>query len=270
MEGAFIDRFPYFGYLLGGHALPVAGGTCSFEDLVTELNICGKGKPSEEKQSYAQTRCPSRRDDCKILRVFGVKEAVRSIIEAGKFLDSKGWVPATSGNLSVRVDRNRIAITASGRHKGRLTGEDILLVDIEGVPVEGNGKPSAETLLHTLIYRLYPEVNAVVHTHSPNATLISRLAKGSVELEDYELLKAFPDIETHRSKLTVPVFENDQDMVRLSSKVETFLKERPYVYGFLISSHGLYTWGKDMESALIHAEAYEFLFECELKLMSIR
>ena len=196
-------------------------------------------------------------------------DAFKKIVEAGRFLDSKGWVPATSGNISVRVGPDRIAITASGKHKGRLKPEDILLVDLEGNPLE-NKRPSAETLLHLTVYRLFPEVKAVVHTHSPNATLISRIAKGSVELEDYELLKAFPEIETHETKIVVPVFENDQNMERLSRKVEEYLKSHGNVYGFLISSHGLYTWGKDMESALIHAEAYEFLFECELKLMSIR
>ncbi|WP_457601623.1 methylthioribulose 1-phosphate dehydratase [Hydrogenivirga sp.] len=198
-----------------------------------------------------------------------VEEAVESIISAGRFLDSKGWVPATSGNISVRVDEHRVAITASGRHKGRLRAEDVLLVDLEGTPVEDK-RPSAETLLHVLIYRLYPGINAVVHTHSPNATLISRLARGRVELEDYELLKAFPEIETHETRLSVPVFENDQNMERLSSRVGEFLRKHSEVYGFLIASHGLYTWGKDMESALMHAEAYEFLFECEIKLMSLR
>ncbi len=199
----------------------------------------------------------------------GEKFAVKEIIKAGKFLDSKGWVPATSGNISVRVDDKKIAITVSGKHKGRLTEEDVLLVSIDGKPLE-NRKPSAETLLHLLIYRLYPEIGAVVHTHSPNATLISRLAKGTIELEDYELLKAFPEIETHEAKLTVPVFENDQNMERLSLRVKDYLKKRTHIFGFLIASHGLYTWGKDMESALMHAEAYEFLFECELRLMSIR
>ncbi len=194
---------------------------------------------------------------------------MEEIIEAGRFLDSKGWVPATSGNISVRVDSRKIAITVSGRHKGRLRPDDILLVDLEGNPLEEK-KPSAETLLHLTIYKLFPEVGAVVHTHSPNATLISRIAKGSIELEDYELLKAFPEIKTHETKIVVPVFENDQNIERLSMKVEEYLKSHGNVYGFLIASHGLYTWGRDMESALIHAEAYEFLFECELRLMSVR
>ncbi len=194
-------------------------------------------------------------------------EKIESIIYAGKFLDSKGWVPATSGNISVRIDDRTIAITVSGKHKGRLKREDIMLVDIEGKPLEDK-RPSAETLLHVLIYRKFPEVNAVVHTHSPNATLISRLFKNSVRLEDYELLKAFEGIKTHETFIEVPVFENDQNMERLSKKIEPYLERK--IYGFLISSHGLYTWGKTMEEALIKTEAFEFLFECELKLLAIK
>ncbi len=196
------------------------------------------------------------------------QEVVESIIYAGKLLDSKGWVPATSGNISHRLDDSRIAITVSGRHKGRLRKEDIIVVDMQARPIT-EGKPSAETLLHTFIYRNFPHANAVVHTHSPNATLISRLKKGQVEIEDYELLKAFPDIDTHETKLSVPVLENDQNMQRLTERLsEVIDKDRHF--GFLISSHGLYTWGRSMEEALIHAEAYEFLFECELKQLFLR
>jgi len=196
-------------------------------------------------------------------------EKVEEIIEAGRVLHSRGWVPATSGNISARVSKEYIAITASGKHKGKLTPEDILLIDYEGKPVNG-GKPSAETLLHTTIYKLYPQVNAVVHTHSPNATVISIVEKKDfVELEDYELLKAFPDIHTHEVRIKIPVFPNEQNIPLLAKKVEEYFKNSEDRYGFLIRGHGLYTWGRSMEEALIHTEALEFIFECEIKLLSI-
>ena len=198
---------------------------------------------------------------------FTFDEAVRLIVEAGKVLDSKGWVPATSGNISVRL-KEGFAITASGKHKGKLNPSDILLVDEKGRSRDGR-RPSAETLLHLTVYELFPEANAVVHTHSPNATLISRIVKGPLFLEDYELLKAFPSVDTHEECIEVPVLENDQNMERLSSKLRDYLKGKDKVFGFLIRSHGLYTWGETMEDALNHAEAFEFLFECELKLMAV-
>ncbi len=190
------------------------------------------------------------------------------IIQAGKFLDSKGWVPATSGNISMKVDEKYVAITVSGKHKGHLRDEDIILVDIEGNPVSG-GKPSAETLIHTYVYQKFPEARAVVHTHSPNATLISRIIKERVEIEDYELLKAFPNIDTHQTKVSIPILENDQNIPRLVNKLSRVIGNSK-LYGFLIASHGLYTWASSMKQAIIQAEAYEFLFECELKLLSIK
>ena len=196
-------------------------------------------------------------------------EKVEEIIYAGKILHEKGWVPATSGNISAKVDEKFIAITSSGKHKGELKPEDILLIDYEGNPINGR-KPSAETLLHTTIYKLFPEIGAVVHTHSSNATVISLLLKDKVELEDYELLKAFPDIHTHETKITIPVFPNDQNIPRLAKKVEEYFKNTKQAYGFLIQGHGLYTWGKTMKEALIHAEALEFLFECEIKLLNLK
>ncbi len=196
------------------------------------------------------------------------EEVVEQIILAGKVLDSKGWVPATSGNISHRLDSSSLAITVSGRHKGRLKEGDIMVVDMDANPITP-GKPSAETLLHVFVYKNFPTANAVVHTHSPNATLISRLKREVVEIEDYELLKAFPDIDTHEVKLSVPVLENDQDMKRLVKNLSRVIDKNRH-FGFLISSHGLYTWGRSMEEALIHAEAYEFLFDCELKQLSLR
>ena len=195
-------------------------------------------------------------------------EKVEEIIYAGKVLHSRGWVPATSGNISAKVNEEYIAITSSGKHKGELKPEDILLIDYEGKPVSG-GKPSAETLLHTTIYKLFPDSWAVIHTHSPNATVISLIVKNKVELEDYELLKAFPEIDTHETSICIPVFQNDQNIPRLAKRVEEYFKNRKNAYGFLIQGHGLYTWGKSMKEALVHTEALEFLFECEIKLLNI-
>ena len=65
----------------------------------------------------------------------------RDIIDAGRFLDSHGWAPATAGNYSARLDAGRLAITVSGCHKGHLTEQDVMVVDLAGQPV-GTGKKS--------------------------------------------------------------------------------------------------------------------------------
>ncbi len=190
------------------------------------------------------------------------------LVEAGRCIDSRGWVPATSGNFSARLADGRIAITVSGRHKGRLTPADIMLVDMEGRSLDGR-KPSAETLLHTAIYQRYPAAGAVLHPHSPGATLLSRLRSEQVVLENYELLKALPGIQTHATRLSLPIFPNDQDIARLSATVNEWLDRHGDVPAYLIASHGFYTWGSTVEAALRQVEALEFLFEIETRLHGV-
>jgi methylthioribulose-1-phosphate dehydratase len=187
------------------------------------------------------------------------------LVEAGKELYRLGMVPATSGNFSARLDDGNIAITVSGRHKGRLTIDDIMLIDANGKPLDDR-RPSAETLLHVQIYRRFPEINVVLHPHSVNATLLSRLQKAHLKLQDYELLKAFPGIDSHDCLVTVPVFANDQNIERLSAKVDDYMQQADVVHGYLIAGHGFYTWGNSAEDVMRHVEAFEFLFDCELRL----
>ncbi|HBP47664.1 MULTISPECIES: methylthioribulose 1-phosphate dehydratase [Pseudomonas] len=192
------------------------------------------------------------------------------IIEAGRFLYARGWSPATSSNYSTRLSASQALLTVSGKHKGQLGPDDVLATDLAGNSLEPGKKPSAETLLHTQLYSWRPEIGAVLHTHSVNATVLSRLTPGdSIEFEDYELQKAFSGVSTHESSVLVPIFDNDQDIARLAAKVQPWLEAHPDCVGYLIRGHGLYTWGARMSDALRQIEAFEFLFECELKARAI-
>ena len=194
----------------------------------------------------------------------------QEIIEAGRFLYGRGWSPATSSNYSTRLSASKALLTVSGKHKGQLGPDDVLATDLAGNSLEPGKKPSAETLLHTQLYSWRPEIGAVLHTHSVNATVLSRLTPGdSIEFEDYELQKAFSGISTHESKVLVPIFDNDQDITRLAAKVQPWLEAHPDCVGYLIRGHGLYTWGARMSDALRQIEAFEFLFECELKTRAV-
>ena len=192
------------------------------------------------------------------------------IIEAGRFLYGRGWSPATSSNYSTRLSATEALLTVSGKHKGQLGLNDVLATDLSGNSLEPGKQPSAETLLHTQLYRWRPEIGAVLHTHSVNATVLSRLSPGnSLEFEDYELQKAFNGVSTHASKVQVPIFDNDQDIERLAANVQPWLEAHPDCVGYLIRGHGLYTWGARMSDALRQIEAFEFLFECELKTRAV-
>ncbi len=192
------------------------------------------------------------------------------IIEAGRFLYGRGWSPATSSNYSTRLSTSQALLTVSGKHKGQLGLDDVLATDLAGNSLEPDKKPSAETLLHTQLYTWRAEIGAVLHTHSVNATVLSRMTPGEfIEFEDYELQKAFSGVSTHESRVRVPIFDNDQDIARLAAKVQPWLDMHPECVGYLIRGHGLYTWGARMSDALRQIEAFEFLFECELKVRSL-
>lgn len=194
------------------------------------------------------------------------------ISEVGKELYQLGWTPATSSNFSMRIDAENIAITVSGRHKGRLTPEDVMVIDATGEAVGTSAKPSAETLLHTHIYARFPDAGAVLHTHSRAQTLASKLfaPAGYIVFENYELLKAFSGNVTHEIRMQVPVFANTQDMPALVLKIDAFMDREPICHGYLIEGHGIYTWGKTMAEARRHLDAFEFLLECELELLKLR
>jgi methylthioribulose-1-phosphate dehydratase len=177
---------------------------------------------------------------------------------------ARGWVPATSGNFSVRWG-SRIFITPTGLDKGTLEPNDLLEIDLNGSAVSGHGRPSAETSLHTLIYRERVHARAIVHVHTIWNTLLSSRCGpcGYISIEGYELLKGLSGVTTHEHLEKVPVIENTQNYTVLSIDFQEVLLAYPEAHGILLSRHGLYTWGESVAEARRHLEALEFLFEVE-------
>ncbi len=190
-------------------------------------------------------------------------QCTEQLIIAGQELYRQGMVPATSGNFSMRLAGGNVAITVSGAHKGKLTEQDIMQINLEGESLDGK-KPSAETLLHVQIYKNVPDAKAVLHPHMMNAILLARINHDIVKLENYELLKALDGIQTHTVRVMIPIFANDQNISRLANKVQTVFDEPEKVYAYIIQGHGVYTWGKSMADAMRHIEALDYLFACEL------
>jgi methylthioribulose-1-phosphate dehydratase len=182
-------------------------------------------------------------------------DIVEAIVQAGRRMDSRNWVAATAGNISVRLDDARVAITRSGTHKGMLEPEDVIAVDLAGRVLTAWGRASVETPLHCQIYRVLPQVGAVVHGHSVPATVLSLLHDGpALTLTGYEVLKAFGG----EGSMDLTVLDNHD----VAAAVEPLLPEMRM--GYVIRGHGAYAWGPDLETALVRLEALEFLLECEL------
>lgn len=191
-----------------------------------------------------------------------VDGVVQKLVRIGRRLWERGFVEATSGNLSVKVKDApvRIVITATGIDKASLSPADFLIVDGSGEPVDGaSKKPSHETRLHVKVYAVVPGAGAVIHTHSPHAVALSRVVKkNAVSFRGLELAKAFwgvQDIDDQALKM--PVVENDKDIDKMAT---TALAQRKWaVPAVAFAGHGVCAWGRDPDEALRHAEAVEAL-----------
>jgi methylthioribulose-1-phosphate dehydratase len=199
-------------------------------------------------------------------------ECADAIVDAARDLANLGWTPATSSNFSMRMGPELAAITVSGRDKGRLGRTDIMVVDMVGHAVATDARPSAETELHTHIYRRFPDAAVVLHTHSRTQSVASRLfaRDGMIRLEGWELQKAIAGFTTHESVLDIPVFPNTQQMPQLVARVDAWIDAGKPLHAYLIDGHGIYTWGRDMAETRRHLEALEFLLACELDLRRLR
>jgi methylthioribulose-1-phosphate dehydratase len=205
--------------------------------------------------------------------VLTLNGAIDDLIEAGRWMSARGFLPATSGNLSARLSATQAVISASGVDKGNLRAEDFVVLDIGQ---RTRQQASAETPLHLHLYRDHADVSAVLHGHSLASTLVSQRAEGQggLRLRGYELQKAFAGIGTHDVTVEVPIVPNDQDVDALAERVAARLAVvpaaavRPPCY--LLAGHGFYAWGRTVAEAQRHAEALEFLMCCELEKSRMR
>ncbi len=191
-------------------------------------------------------------------------EAVYDIAELGRFAAARGWVPATSGNFSRRIDAETIAVTRSGADKGNLTAADIIAIRLAD-PIPAG--VSAETPLHVARYRADASIGAIAHVHSVASTVLSRryAKRGAVLVRDFEMLKSLDGFTTHAAEASIPVFANTQDTTALAKTVEKHLARKPGIPGYLLAGHGLYAWGVTSVAARRHLEGLEFLISCALE-----
>ncbi len=171
------------------------------------------------------------------------REHREEIVRIGKLLHERGYVVATDGNVSVRLN-GKVLATPTGMSKGMMTVDDLVVADLEGRKLEGKRNVSSEIGMHLMIYRLRPEVKAVVHAHPPtatgfaaagvplNAALCSEvvIALGSVPLARYgtpgtpELAEALePLVPSHNAILMANhgVVTYGDDLLRAYMKMET-------------------------------------------------
>ncbi|XJZ28736.1 methylthioribulose 1-phosphate dehydratase [Bacillota bacterium Lsc_1132] len=193
------------------------------------------------------------------------------LAEVKRELAERDWFPGTSGNLSIKVGQVPVTflVTASGMDKRKQTPEDFLLVDAQGKPAEQTSlKPSAETLLHVEVYNK-SNARCSLHVHTVDNNVISELYgdRGEIVFTGQELIKAFGYWEED-AELRIPIIPNYADIPRLAAAFGEHVKGDKGAV--LIRNHGITVWGEDAFSAKKYLEACEFLFQYQLKLLSLR
>jgi len=199
-------------------------------------------------------------------------DAFRRLDEVKLTFARRDWFPGTSGNLSIKISDHplQFAVTASGKDKTKLSAEDYLVVDGNAQPVEPTAlKPSAETLIHAVVYQKIPQAGACFHVHTVWNNLVSDLYFGqrAFSIQGQELIKGL-GIWEENARIAIPIVENFADIPTLASAIEKVIT--PDIPGVLIRNHGIYAWGATDFEAKRHLESFEFLFEYHLRGLQLR
>ena len=173
-------------------------------------------------------------------------EHSRDICAVGSWIHERGLVAATDGNISVRLDSERVMTTPTLMSKGMLAPGDMAIVDMDGKQLLGTRKASSELAMHLLIYKRRPDVNAVVHAHPPTATgyAASGLALNQALVSEVILALG-----------CVPLAEYGTPGTReLTDALKPLI---PQYDAVLMANHGVVTYGADLLTAFMRMETVE-------------
>ncbi len=175
-----------------------------------------------------------------------------AILECGQICYARRLMTSNDGNISVRLDATRVLITSAGMCKGRMDADDLLIVDFDGnvLSSANDRRPSSETPMHLEVYKLRPDVRAVIHAHPVFATA---LTVAGFDFPDDVL----PEVALTLGRVPVsayaaPSSREDADAIRSLVRDHNAL---------LLRQHGSLTVGRNLEEALIHLERIEHVAE---------
>jgi len=174
------------------------------------------------------------------------REYRQDIIDVGRLVFQKGWVAANDGNITIRLDQDRILATPTQICKGMMDHDDLIVVDMKGRKIEGRRECTSEIAMHLTVYEMRPDIRSVVHAHPPVATGYATAGKalnlallpeviiglGCVPLADYGL--------PGTPELTKP-------MLPLIPKYDAIM----------MGNHGAVCYGKDVYTAFFKMETVE-------------
>ena len=170
----------------------------------------------------------------------------REICLVGRWMYERGHIIAGEGNLSIRLDANRILTTPTCMNKGMMSPEDLVIMDMDGRHIQGDRKISSEAGMHLLFYRMRPDVQAVCHAHPPTATGFAAAAQGL----DQALL---PEVVVSLGKIPLVRYATPGTS-DLGAVLEPYV---PHYDALLLANHGAVTCGPDLRTAFFRMEMIE-------------
>ncbi len=198
-----------------------------------------------------------------------LEELKLQVFHANMELPRRGLITYTWGNVS-GLDRSsmQFVIKPSGVDYELLKPEDMVVIDMDGKKVEGRYKPSSDTATHLELYKAFPAIGGVVHTHSPWAT---SWAQASRSIPCYGTTHAdyfYGEIPCARSLTAAEIHDNYEKNTGLVI-IETFKDRDPlHVPGILCANHGPFTWGKDaimaVHNAVVLEEVAKMAYQTEM------
>jgi L-fuculose-phosphate aldolase len=164
----------------------------------------------------------------------------------GRWMYERGYIVASEGNLSVRLEAGRVLTTPTCMNKGMLSPEDLVVTDLEGRQLTGDRKVSSELAMHLLFYRMRPDVQAICHAHPPTATGFAVAGRGL----DQALL---PEVIVGLGRIPLVRYATP-GTAELTAALEPFV---PHYDALLLANHGAVTCGQDLLTAFFRMETIE-------------
>jgi L-fuculose-phosphate aldolase len=174
------------------------------------------------------------------------RELRQDIVEIGRLVWQKGWVAANDGNITIRLDRERVMCTPTGVSKGMMHPDDLIVVDMQGRKIEGHKEGTTEIAMHLAIYSLRSDVNAVVHAHPPVATGFATAGRALN-------LALLPEVIIGLG--CVPLV--DYGLPGTPELIQPMLPMIPKYDALIMGNHGAVCYGEDVHKAFFRMETVE-------------
>ena len=174
------------------------------------------------------------------------QEYRQAIVDIGKLVYQKGWVAANDGNISIRLDDNRVLCTCTNISKGMMTADDLIVCDLGGNKLEGSRERTSEIAMHLTIYNMRPDVRSVLHAHPPVAT---GFAAAGRPLN----LALLPEVIIGLGSVPLAGY----GLPGTPALTEGMLGYIPKYDAILMANHGCVSYGDDVHQAFFRMETVE-------------